>query len=1306
MAGGRRAGLVVSVWMAFFILAAVFSEVLNVPLVKSNSGTIYIRVDGSIDPPDAPISTVDYVTYTFISDIYDSIVVERDNIIINGVGYTVQGTGAYGSIGMNLLGRTNVTIQNTQTAAFFYGIHLMNSSDNCISGNNMTTDAAGIWLEGSDYVNISGNNIIKSHYSALSIWLDSSSNNSISGNNLEGGYGGIYLSGSCNTISENNVTSQYGSGMQLWGSHNNVSRNNIINTYTYGIQLYGDHNTILGNEIATSGPSASGGNENPHGVGIMLSGSNNTITQNTLKSSTGLWLSGSNNNTIYHNNFMHRVIPVYITGGYANVFDNGYLSGGNYWVDYTGVDLLKGPHQNLTGSDEIGDTPYAIDASFQDRYPLIFHWSPIPQNFTYIKPDGSVDPLTAPIRRTEDLYELTGNVCGSIVVQRNNTVLDGQNYTVQGTGARYSAPGIDVSQRSNVTIKNVEIRSFENGIAAKGKGRVSVLRNKISDNSESGIMIVGESNVIVEENTIKRNKNGIATDVTATHSGIFIFGNKILENTENGVYLYSHGEGSIFGGQNYGYIFNINVSSNTISLNGANGIHLNGYGAYHNSVYGDRNDAYGYIFNVTFSSNNVSSNRENGIYLSSYSSTYTGSSSFSYVYGVTLSSNHLLSNGKNGVYLQSFSEALFSYSEIHDVMFTANNILSNNQTGIYLSSCSPVASKYSRIHNIIFSFNNVSLNGRNGIQLYSSSYAGTTYSRTGAGSGHILNVRFLSNNVSLNGGNGIYLYGHGYGYGYGGGFGSIYNVTLSSNTILANKENGIYLYGHGYSEGYSQSPGYGWGDGSVYNVTLSSNEVSSNDKNGVYIHSYGYGNGHDYGPGYGYIYHLAFLFNNVSLNGEDGLCLYSYGYGGSYYDEYGYGYIYDISFSSCTISSNIKNGVYLYSDASHGYPYGEGYGYEYGFIYNVTLSSSMVSSNKENGVYANAKDHNTESMFDLGISNNTISTNYQKGVWVEGGINANLSRNSISNNAYGVFYTITANNLAEYNDIYCNSYGMNVTDGATVNAEYNYWGDKNGPYHESLNSNGKGNSVNGNGEDLDFIPFLTAPIVTPDHPPTTLHDYDGLWHTTDFTITLTVTDDFCLVSEIYYKMNDGPTKTVNIDGQPLITTEDANNKLEYWSVDNADNEELPHKILTGIKLDKSYPTVETPSRTPDGDVQPDQSVRVSVNVTDSTSRVKNVTLYYTINEGETWTELPMNHTDLNLYEATIPPQEAHTTVRFKIVAYDHAGNNRTLDGTEPYCIYQVIPEFPPTLILPLLMILTLLAIIFYRRKHQTLQNHV
>jgi len=233
---------------------------------------------------------------------------------------------------------------------------------------------------------------------------------------------------------------------------------------------------------------------------------------------------------------------------------------------------------------------------------------------------------------------------------------------------------------------------------------------------------------------------------------------------------------------------------------------------------------------------------------------------------------------------------------------------------------------------------------------------------------------------------------------------------------------------------------------------------------------------------------------------------------------------------------------------------------------------------------------------------------------------------------------------------------------------------------------------------LSHSTIKSATVMVDSTPPTTLDDYDGLWHTTDFTITLTATDNVSGVAETCYKINDGPSKTVSADGHPLITTEGANNTLEYWSVDKAGNEELPHKILTGIKLDKTYPTIETPSRIPDGDVLPNQLVKVSVNVRDALSQVKNVTLYYTTNDGETWTDLPMNHTALNLYEATIPQQEAGTTVRFKMVAYDNAGNNAAFDGTEPYCTYQVIPEFSAGMILALFIVMTLVAVMFARKR--------
>lgn len=57
-----------------------------------------------------------------------------------------------------------------------------------------------------------------------------------------------------------------------------------------------------------------------------------------------------------------------------NFWDNGYPTGGNYWSDYNGTDFYGGPHQNETGSDGIGDTPYCILLGNRtmnvDNYPL------------------------------------------------------------------------------------------------------------------------------------------------------------------------------------------------------------------------------------------------------------------------------------------------------------------------------------------------------------------------------------------------------------------------------------------------------------------------------------------------------------------------------------------------------------------------------------------------------------------------------------------------------------------------------------------------------------------------------------------------------------------------------------------------------------------------------------------------------------------------------------------------------------------------------------------------------------------------
>jgi len=93
-------------------------------------------------------------------------------------------------------------------------------------------------------------------------------------------------------------------------------------------------------------------------------------------------------------------------------------------------------------------------------------------------------------------------------------------------------------------------------------------------------------------------------------------------------------------------------------------------------------------------------------------------------------------------------------------------------------------------------------------------------------------------------------------------------------------------------------------------------------------------------------------------------------------------------------------------------------------------------------------------------------------------------------------------------------------------------------------------------------------------PPITIDDFvDEEWHNEDIAINLTAFDISSGVANTYYRINEEDIKDVAVDGQPVITTEGADNTLEYWSVDNAGNGEVHYKI-TGIKLDNTAPVVE------------------------------------------------------------------------------------------------------------------------------------
>lgn len=114
--------------------------------------------------------------------------------------------------------------------------------------------------------------------------------------------------------------------------------------------------------------------------------------------------------------------------------------------------------------------------------------------------------------------------------------------------------------------------------------------------------------------------------------------------------------------------------------------------------------------------------------------------------------------------------------------------------------------------------------------------------------------------------------------------------------------------------------------------------------------------------------------------------------------------------------------------------------------------------------------------------------------------------------------------------------------------------------------------------------------------------------------------------------------------------------------------------------DVEPPFIGAPTQEPSANVTIGQEVRVSAEIKDNETGVKNATLYYTINNGTSWTPIEMHYNSTTgLYETVnpIPAQTFGTVVQYKITAFDNADNSHTEDNAGQYYVYTVIPELAP-----------------------------
>lgn len=227
---------------------------------------------------------------------------------------------------------TSFTIRRSGcSCADYAGVYAEPSSQNLnLTENSIVYNGFGVRLANASNVILSHNEIARNDYA---IEITFSSGNSVVGNKMANNEYGFGLDPSSdNVVVGNNITSNAEYDIMLHSSSNeNTFAENVITKSSYGVRLYSSfNNTFNGNFVA----------DNDIGIDVQ----------------------DSTDNDLYQNSFTGNSQHVQFYDNLTNTWDNGNVTGGNYWDNYTGTD---------SNHDGIGDLPHVLDSSNQDNYPLM-----------------------------------------------------------------------------------------------------------------------------------------------------------------------------------------------------------------------------------------------------------------------------------------------------------------------------------------------------------------------------------------------------------------------------------------------------------------------------------------------------------------------------------------------------------------------------------------------------------------------------------------------------------------------------------------------------------------------------------------------------------------------------------------------------------------------------------------------------------------------------------------------------------------------------------------------------------------------
>jgi parallel beta-helix repeat protein len=404
--------------IAFVLVFLFLIPLTSLPSVNGQSQQVTITPDGLVIGTNA--ITRNENTYTLTENLKASIIIQKDNIVLDGAMFQILGSDQIIKEGVVnqfseinnetaifIKDMMNVTIKNFDIIGYKIGVGIYESTSITVSGCRFNQDENPIYLDSASNNWITNNEATTISFCAIK--LQSSNYNIISKNNVQNSSRGIIIKdGSNNLVVQNNFT--YGQiGISTSSSNNLFTANNISETGE-AVSLGDSSNSVFSKNIFSK-----------NGIGIYAQDEarlikNIIFTQNSFienRDFVTLGLNSENSYRFYQNNFINRIQTVGFEGEYFysgdtppqytpqlienHNWDNGTY--GNYWSDYK----TKYPNaKEDVNNSQIFDTPYVVTPL---NYPYLFYdYHPLtnPVIFTQDSADlSSWLPITSPTQQTQ-----------------------------------------------------------------------------------------------------------------------------------------------------------------------------------------------------------------------------------------------------------------------------------------------------------------------------------------------------------------------------------------------------------------------------------------------------------------------------------------------------------------------------------------------------------------------------------------------------------------------------------------------------------------------------------------------------------------------------------------------------------------------------------------------------------------------------------------------------------------------------------------------------------------------------------------